>query len=855
MNPNDAKRQYAVSGQHIPKTRTIGPEQSEGNQEFDFLPKIGKYQLVKKIGEGGFGSVWMAEQNEPVRRMVALKLIKGADPDREIIARFEAERQALAILGHPNIAKILDAGSTDSGSPFFVMELVDGIPLTEFCDDNHLSIEQRLNLFVLICKAVQHAHQKGIIHRDLKPSNVLVTRQDGETIPKVIDFGLAKALEHTTRLNDETMDTEFGKVIGTLQYMSPEQANLNTQDIDTRTDIYSLGVMLYELLTGSTPLAKKALLGSGLIEVLEMIRVREPPRPSNRLSNCGDEILGISNQRKISPSKLKQVLRGELDWIVMKALEKERSRRYETSVSLADDLHRFLRKESVKARPPSITYQAQKFVVRNLGSVVATLVISLLLLFAVGYYIKSAAEYNVQKSVIAELEDILLSIDSEKHRLAGNQFSSRESIQNKATFYATFLTKLGIYTQFNASPNESALNWYRDAIDRFEQLTDSDLEKHRITYATALENAAFCHQLKGEVVEANKLYEQALMQQELLFDLNNEESRRIALARTLLNAANVGEEELRLSKLILLLKDSSSLNSKDLLARAFYNRSVVSAGERHMQDARDAVQTITEVAAEMGDDVKQNAAKMYLHLGRAIANKEPKSALGSMETAIEILEEQLRKNPDNTSIQEKLAVAYYSLGSLLQTPLDDFAKSISKLDKAVEIYDSLRRKDVTIVKTEEYYLTRFYRAEAYIQQRAFAKAYEDFLTLFETSENKSAGEVYKNFKNLLAARMIRCQVELDIEKAIEELHQLGDLTNQAFAQKGYTLFILAEINGIIARDLTKDQAKWAKESLLILSKMKELNLLTLEFENNVKHGGSFRRVREEEGYAGFEATK
>ncbi|MCP4171840.1 MAG: protein kinase [Fuerstiella sp.] len=341
--------------------------------------QIGPYKLLQKIAEGGMGAVYMAEQKEPIRRRVAVKVIKvGANSD-QIIARFEAERQALAMMEHPNIARIFDGGSTDEGWPYFVMELVKGIPLTEYCDNNRLSIRERLELFVPVCKAVQHAHLKGIIHRDLKPSNVLVALNDGIPVPKVIDFGLAKATEHQTKLTDKTMFTEFGQVVGTLQYMSPEQAEMNQLDVDTRTDVYSLGVMLYELLTGSTPLDRATLGENALLAVLAMIRNQEPPRPSARLSESGDAITGVSEQRRIEPFRLQQILRGELDWIVMRSLEKDRRRRYETANVFAEDLTRHLNDEQVLARPPSLGYRLQKIFRRHRVSILTGISVVLLL--------------------------------------------------------------------------------------------------------------------------------------------------------------------------------------------------------------------------------------------------------------------------------------------------------------------------------------------------------------------------------------------------------------------------------------------------------------------------------------------
>ncbi|HVS35120.1 MAG TPA: protein kinase, partial [Gemmataceae bacterium] len=323
---------------------------------------VGPYKLLQQIGEGGMGAVFMAEQTQPVQRKVALKIIKPGMDSRQVIARFEAERQALALMDHPNIARVFDGGATEAGRPFFVMELVKGVPITKYCDAHKLTPKQRLELFIPVCQAVQHAHQKGIIHRDLKPSNVLVALYDGKPVPKVIDFGVAKATGQ--KLTERTLFTEFGSVVGTLEYMSPEQAELNQLDIDTRSDVYSLGVVLYELLTGSTPLERKRLRDAGLLVALRIIREEEPQRPSVRLSTT-EELPAIAAQRGLEPKKLSGVVRGDLDWIVMKALEKDRNRRYETATGLARDIGRCLADEPVAACPPSSWYRMRKFARRN----------------------------------------------------------------------------------------------------------------------------------------------------------------------------------------------------------------------------------------------------------------------------------------------------------------------------------------------------------------------------------------------------------------------------------------------------------------------------------------------------------
>ena len=337
----------------------------------------GRYKLLERIGDGGMGTVWVAEQTEPVRRKVALKLVKPGMDSRSVLARFEAERQALAVMDHPNIAKVFDGGLAETGRPFFAMEYVKGVPITEYCEAARLTVPERLRLFVQVCQAVQHAHQKGIIHRDLKPSNILVAPYDDKPVPKVIDFGLAKAMHQA--LTERTLHTAHETVLGTPLYMSPEQAQLNNLDVDTRSDVYSLGVLLYELLTGTTPLEKQRFKEAAWDEVRRIIREEEAPRPSIRLSSAAT-LPSLAAGRQIEPARLTNLVRGDLDWIVMKALEKDRTRRYETANGFAADVERYLDGEPVSAAPPSARYRLGKFVRRHRGRVIAVGLVLLALL-------------------------------------------------------------------------------------------------------------------------------------------------------------------------------------------------------------------------------------------------------------------------------------------------------------------------------------------------------------------------------------------------------------------------------------------------------------------------------------------
>lgn len=372
---------------------------------------VGRYRLLRELGKGGFGVVWQAEQTEPIRREVALKVIKAGMDSADIIARFEAERQTLALMDHPNIASVLDAG-TAGGRPYFVMELVKGVPITDYCDQHRLTVRQRLELFILVCSAVQHAHQKAILHRDLKPSNILVAEVDGKPVPKVIDFGIAKALAGAQNIPFGNAQTLAGMVMGTPRYMSPEQA-VDSADMDTRGDIYSLGVILYELLTGDTPLPQAILQRAAFEEVLRQVREVTPARPSSRATPVTAAVRAASLARGTEPARLYRVLRGDLDWITLKTLEKERERRYESATALAQDLDRYLRHEPVKASPPSRVYLLRKLVRRHRVAVAATSAIFILLL--VGVVVSTAQARRAARAEMLAIERLQQAI-AEKQR-------------------------------------------------------------------------------------------------------------------------------------------------------------------------------------------------------------------------------------------------------------------------------------------------------------------------------------------------------------------------------------------------------------------------------------------------------
>lgn len=411
----------------VAERSTAGSSTAESITDERSITRVGRYRLIRELGEGGCGVVYLAEQEEPVRRYVAVKIIKLGMDTRSVKARFEAERQALALMDHPNIARVLDAGATETGRLYFVMDFVDGVKIVQYCDERNLDNRQRLNLFILVCNAIQHAHQKGIIHRDIKPSNVLVANTDGQPVPKVIDFGIAKATENSLTENTLTLQ---GQLVGTPAYMSPEQAEFGAADIDTRTDIYSLGVLLYELLTGRTPFEQKALMSSGIFEMRRTLLEKEPPSPSTLLTSLGKTDLSLTaRHRHVEPPRLVKSLQGDLDWIVMKALEKDRRRRYATVNGLAADVQRYLNNEAVAARPPSQFYRLSKLIQRNKALWAAGTLAVILLLLGLGLSIRLAFIERKARMEQARLHQWAEGARLEAERARANEMQLRKEAE------------------------------------------------------------------------------------------------------------------------------------------------------------------------------------------------------------------------------------------------------------------------------------------------------------------------------------------------------------------------------------------------------------------------------------------
>jgi serine/threonine protein kinase/DNA-binding SARP family transcriptional activator len=650
---------------------------------------IGPYKLLEPIGEGGMGVVYRAEQTNPVRRHVALKIIKPGMDTGQVIARFEAERQALALMDHPSIAKVLDAGATDTGRPYFVMELVKGVPITTYCDTVHSTSRERLELFIPVCQAIQHAHQKGIIHRDIKPSNVLIAMVDGKAVPKMIDFGVAKAIDQ--RLTERTMFTQHGAIVGTFEYMSPEQAELSGMDIDTRSDIYALGVLLYELLTGSTPLEKEKLRAAAYSEILRLIKEEEPPKPSTRLSDSGDRLASLAAQRRTEPARLAKQLRGDLDWIVMKAIDKDRTRRYETANGFARDIQRHLAGDPVEAGPPSAWYKLRKFARKHRAVLVTIASFAALLLFAatVGTYLairatnaerRASGEAERAKRSAAEsetvrrfLENNLLAAARPKGeegglgkdatiRQAVDAAQSRiaETFKDQPVVEAAVRATLGT-TYWHLGEYSSAIRELERAVKLREFHLGSD---HPHTLDTGNE-LAVAYRGAGRMPEAITMHEATLKRRESKLGPDHPDTleSRNNLAYAYLDVGRT-QEAIKLLEAILKLQESKvgpdhpdALGRRNNLATAYYY-----AG-RHAE-AIEMLETIVKLhESTLGPDhaftlkSRNNLAAAYNTVGRTA------DAVKMHEATLRLIEAKLGPDhPDTLVVRYNLARAFAAAG-------------------------------------------------------------------------------------------------------------------------------------------------------------------------------------------------
>jgi serine/threonine protein kinase/tetratricopeptide (TPR) repeat protein len=712
--------------------------------------RIGPYKLLQQIGEGGFGVVYMAEQDKPVHRRVAFKIIKPGMDSAQVIARFEAERQALALMDHLNIAKVFDAGATDAGRPFFVMELVHGVPLTKYCDDGHLTVRDRIALFVPVCRAVQHAHQKGIIHRDLKPSNVLVCLYDGQPVPKVIDFGVAKAVESASlRLTDRTVFTQFGQIVGTFEYMSPEQAEMSQLGVDTRSDVYSLGVMLYELLTGSTPLARQRLREASLTDVLKMIKEEEPPRPSTRLSGTR-EAARIAAARRTEPVKLGRLLRGELDWVVMKCLEKDRARRYDTANALARDLERYLHGEPVEAGAPGAAYRLRKLARkhRTALSVAGTFVLLLALAASVSTTLAVRAT-RAEERALAErdraeqekgraeagfrmardtVDRFFTQVgDSPQLKAQGMEKFRKELLQNAKDFYERFIRErpdapevrhdLGL-AHLRLAKIEEVLGDFAAAKTLSEKAVEilgelarasEDVVEYRRDLAAGYVELAVVQTQTGRFEQADAAYQQALaIQERITADHPEAAEYRRALATTFdglgalcIRAGRLEQAQASLEKGLAIWKqfagndprvpgDRHGLASvQQRLGTVYGLRARPEEAEALLQEAATTYQALV---ADYPDnpDYRRALGRTYTALAGHYYNnmQQADKAQAAHRQALQIYEKLAREHPDVWEYAYSMSVCHRGLAMDAQLAGRSEA-ALDECGKAIEIFEQL----------------------------------------------------------------------------------------------------------------------------------------------------------------------
>jgi eukaryotic-like serine/threonine-protein kinase len=667
---------------------------------------VGPYKLLQKIGEGGFGVVYMAQQEQPVRRQVALKIIKAGMDTREVIARFESERQALAVMDHPHIAKILDAGATLSGRPYFVMELVKGVPITEFCDRNHLPPEARLKLFIDVCHAIQHAHHKGIIHRDVKPGNVLVTLHDGVPVVKVIDFGVAKAT--IQRLTERTLFTAFGQMVGTPVYMSPEQAEMSGLDIDTRTDVYSLGVLLYELLTGTTPLDLQRLRAAGYAEMQRLIREEEPPTPSHRISSLGDSATILAGNRGTDARRLARQLSGDLDCVVLKALEKDRNRRYATPGNFAEDIQRYLHREPIVARPPSAMYKLRKFSQRNRAAVITAASLLLLLLAGItgttwGLLRAEHRRQEADKARVNESRQLQIA-RAEKRR------AEQAEVETLAAYREATNDVVGQLLAERPELGPGEKQYLENTLKRWQSFAErnGDDERSRAIRAEGHSHVALFLQRLDRKAESRVEWQEAVRMYRKLVDefpQAREYPRQLAICYSNLGVLAMEEgdrerawnESQQCRDLIAQMEPSTASDEQVqvLLASVLGNQAVLLKQQGKFAAARQEYQLSGEIFDRLTQQFtdkpkyRQNLANVHNNQGMLfVAERDDDAAWIEFQAALKIQQELADRFPANSTCLQHLARTRGHLADLLARR-GDRAAALAEYDSATTLLKDL----------------------------------------------------------------------------------------------------------------------------------------------------------------------